>query len=113
MKSRTRPEETVVIKRLSSVGKESIYYFHKENHLTPAQMGRVIRKYVKAGIITQVENNIQLTEKGRTYVVNNRKKLFLIPKNRFWANEIHRFKESRDVTVDFVLELNKLLEEGI
>lgn len=113
MKSRTRPEETVVIKRLSVVGEENIYYFHKENHLTPAQMGRVIRKYVKAGIITKVDNNIQLTEKGKAYIVNNRKRLFLMPKNRFWANEIHRYKGGRDVTVDFVIELNKLLEEGI
>lgn len=112
MKSRTRPEETIVIKRLSLVGKESVYYFHKENHLTPAQMGRVIRKYVKAGIITQDENSIQLTERGKAYIVNNRKRLFLMPKKRFWANEIHRYKESHDVTVDLVLELYNLLEEG-
>lgn len=113
MKSRIRPEETVVIKRLSLVGKESIYYFHEANHLTPAQMGRVIRKYVKAGIITQDENSIQLTEKGRAYIVDNRKRLFLMPKNRFWANEIHKYKESQDVVIDIVSELNKLLEEGI
>ncbi|MDH5426045.1 MAG: hypothetical protein OEY29_13715 [Gammaproteobacteria bacterium] len=61
-----------------------LYKFHEKYLLSPGQIARVIRKYIKNNIFETNENTIKLTEHGKKWVYNNRNDIFRAPLNELW-----------------------------
>lgn len=62
----------------------NIYFFHEKYMLSPAQLGRSIRKFTDIGCICLNEDCINLTENGRRWIIANRRILFLSSKDKYW-----------------------------
>ena len=75
-------EDIEFVKELFSNNKVNMYIFHEKYMLSPAQLGRVIRKFTEKECIVVNGYDIELTEKGRKWIVTNRKELFLKEKKK-------------------------------
>jgi hypothetical protein len=88
--------------------------------LSPAQLGRTIRKFTNIECVIINDNNIELTEKGRKWIIANRKELFLQTKEKYWKNTpIEMIQETFKIndtykpnTKKLDSELFKILEDG-
>lgn len=96
----------------------SLYFFHEKYMLSPAQLGRTIRKFTNIECVIFNENYIELTEKGRKWVIANRRELFLKTKEKYWKNiPVEMAQEAFQINdtykpKKFDSELFKALEDG-
>lgn len=79
-------EDIEFIKELYLYNSVSMYFFHEKYMLSPAQLGRTIRKFADIECVIMNENRIELTEKGRKWIIANRQELFLKTKEKYWKN---------------------------
>ena len=79
-------EDIEFIKELYIHNSVSMYFFHEKYMLSPAQLGRTIRKFTNIECVIIDDNNIELTDKGRKWIIANRKELFLKTKEKYWKN---------------------------
>ena len=113
-------EDIEFLKELYLNNKINIYFFHEKYMLSPAQLGRTIRKFAKMKHIIVNDDNVELTENGRKWVIANRKELFLKEKEKLWKvvpaemervpikiNETYKLK-----TKNIDIELFKNIEDG-
>lgn len=113
-------EDIEVIKELFPNKKVNIYFFHEKYRLSPAQLGRTIRKFTEMGLILVDGDYIELTEVGWKWVMANRQELFLKKKEKYWKNipvdmlqlpmEINEFYTPKRKNID--VELFKNIEGG-
>jgi hypothetical protein len=61
-----------------------LYDLYLIYRLSPAQVAMSINKFQQMGIIIYESNNIELSDYGQDWLISNRKKIFLQPKNKFW-----------------------------
>jgi hypothetical protein len=79
-------EDIEFLRELYIQNSVSMYFFHEKYMLSPAQLGRTIRKFTDIGCVILNENCIELTEKGRRWIITNRRELFLKTKEKYWKN---------------------------
>jgi hypothetical protein len=77
-------EDIEFVKELYINNKINIYFFHEKYMLSPAQLGRSIRKFAKMKYIIVNDDNIELTKSGRKWIIANRRVLFLKEKEKHW-----------------------------
>lgn len=77
-------EDIELLKELLIKEKIDMYYFHEKYMLSPAQLGRTIRKYEALNIISLENNIILLTSKGKQWIFKHRKELFLYERPKYW-----------------------------
>lgn len=79
-------EDIEFMRELYIYNSVSLYFFHEKYMLSPAQLGRTIRKFTDIECVILNENRIELTEKGRKWIIANRRELFLKTKEKYWKN---------------------------
>lgn len=70
-------DRTILWKLYNSPNPISLYGLHKEFGLSPAQLGTFVAKLKKINVISADEENIQLTEYGKKWVLAHRNKIFI------------------------------------
>lgn len=113
-------EDIEFIKELYIHNSVSMYFFHEKYMLSPAQLGRTIRKFTNIECVIMNDDNIELTEKGRKWIIANRKKLFIKTKEKYWKNiPIEMIQETFKIndtykpnTKKLDSELFKIIEDG-
>jgi len=73
-----------------------VYYFHERYQLSPGQIARVIRKYSSEDKIVIVDDSIELTEKGRRWVLRNRRQIFMSGSARPWKQIPDEFRNTKN-----------------
>lgn len=86
-------EDIELLKELYSKEKIEMYYFHEKYKLSPAQLGRTIKKFKEAGLIIIDEKNVILLEKGRKWIIGNRRDLFLNERSKYWKKIPEQMKQ--------------------
>jgi len=79
-------EDIELLKELYLREKVDFYFFHEKYKLSPAQLGRTLKKFKDAGLIVIEEQNIILNEIGIKWIIGNRRELFLKEKSKYWKN---------------------------
>lgn len=111
-------EDIEFIKELYIHNSVNMYFFHEKYMLSPAQLGRTIRKFTNIKCVIINDNNIELTDKGRKWIIANRKELFLKTKEKYWKNiPVEMAQEAFKINdtykpKKFDSELFKALEDG-
>ena len=85
----------------------NIYDLHKEYLLSPGQIIAFISKFEKLDLIKFIDFKISLLEKGKTWLIENRKDLFLNSRDKYWMGVPDYFldenSEQDDYSVFFLL----------
>ena len=113
-------EDIEFMRELYIYNSVSMYFFHEKYMMSPAQLGRTIRKFTKIGCIRISDSDIELTENGRRWIIANRRELFLKAKEKYWKNipiemAQEKFKINdtyKPITKKLDSELFNLLEGG-
>lgn len=105
-------EDIEFVKELYFHNSVSVYYFHEKYMLSPAQLGRTIRKFIEIECVTLNDTNITLTNKGRKWIIANRRELFLKNKDKYWKNiPIDMKQEAISINDTYKPDITKLDSE--
>jgi len=63
-----------------------LYALHERFLLSPGQLAHAVRAYEADGLVESDGLNARLTQKGRVWVFENRRRLFLNEQRRTWAD---------------------------
>ena len=77
-------EEIEILRELIKSDSVDLYLFHDKYKMSPAQLSRAVSKFASKSIISINENTITLTPYGKKWIINNRKALFLSPREKYW-----------------------------
>lgn len=77
-------EDIEFMKELYINNSLSLYFFHEKYMLSPAQLGRTIKKFTDLKYVLVNDFDVVLTEKGRKWIIANRRELFLKTKEKHW-----------------------------
>lgn len=77
-------EDIELLKELYLREKVDLYFFHEKYKLSPAQLGRTLKKFNDAGYIIIDKQDVILNEIGRKWIIGNRRQLFLKEKSKYW-----------------------------
>ena len=86
-------EDIELLKELYLREKVDFYFFHEKYKLSPAQLGRTLKKFKDAGFIVLDGQNIVLNETGRKWIIGNRRELFLKEKSKYWKKIPEEMKQ--------------------
>lgn len=86
-------EDIELLKELYSNDKIELYFFHEKYKLSPAQLGRTLKKFRDAGLIVFDKNSVTLNESGRKWIIGNRRELFLKEKSKYWKKIPKKMKQ--------------------
>lgn len=105
-------EDIEFLKELYKNKSVSMYFFHEKYRLSPAQLGRTIRKFLQINCITLNNDIIELTENGTKWILANRIDLFLKSKKKYWKMVPENMSQEPLKTNDIYLpNINKLDKE--
>lgn len=79
-------EDIEFLRELYAQTSVSMYFFHEKYMLSPAQLGRTIRKFANINCVVLNGDCVELTPKGRNWIVANRRKLFFKVREKYWKN---------------------------
>ena len=113
-------EDIEFVKELYAKRSVNIYVFHEKYMLSPAQLGRTIKKFLDLECIRINNDNGEITEKGLNWIIANRQELFLNSKYKYWKNVPFEMEQEAIKTDDTYKpntkkldpELFKTLEDG-
>lgn len=88
-------EDIEIIRELSKRKEVDAYFFHEKYMLSPAQLLKSIKKLREEGIIIFEEKILSLTDKGKIWVMANRKQLFLQERSKYWKQISKEVKQER------------------
>lgn len=106
-------EDIELLTELYSKNSLELYFFHEKYKLSPAQLGRTLKKFKDLGLIKLHEKNVILTEKGSNWIIGNRKKLFLNEKLKYWKNVPEEMKQNSLGINDLYMPNRKNLDNEI
>jgi hypothetical protein len=101
-------EDIIFLKHIFQCQEVDIYFFHEKYLLSPAQLSRTIRKFKEIDVITEQNGIATLTEKGRAWIIDNKRSLFLQKKSRFWKNIPEHMKDTV-ISIDTLYLPQKIL----
>lgn len=88
-------EDIEFLKELLYHDKVEIYLFHEKYKLSPAQLARTINKFMNQELIIFSNHTISLTEKGRNWIFENRRVLFIKEKKKYWKEIPEAMKQEK------------------
>lgn len=94
-------EDIEILRELISKESVDLYCFHEKYKLSPAQLARVINKFIEINLIIVSNNVISLTKDGNNWVFKNRKVLFLKERKKYWKEIPEEMKQEK-------IEINEL-----
>jgi hypothetical protein len=86
----------------------SIYSFHKKYMLSPGQLSRSLRKFESMGVLVSTDENVELTEYGKKWILQNRKELFLNKPREFWKESITESVPNSNINKPYLPKKTKL-----
>jgi len=72
-----------------------VYLFHEKYLLSPGQIARILRKYSAENIIEIHGDRIALTERGRRWILRNRREIFMHVSAKPWKSIPDVFRNSK------------------
>lgn len=106
-------EDIELLKELYSEERIDLYFFHEKYKLSPAQLGRTLKKFKDAGLIILDGQNIILNETGREWIFVNRRVLFLKEKSKYWKVIPEHMKQNSLAINKLYLPKRKSLDKEI
>lgn len=106
-------EDIELLKELYSNDKIELYFFHKKYKLSPAQLARALKKFKDAGLILLDNDSVELNEKGRRWIIGNRKELFLKEKSKYWKRIPENMKQQSLEINQFYIPERKNIDKEI
>ena len=95
-------EKIILLNLFKSNKSVHIYSFYAKFSLSPAQLSRFTRKFLKMDIISIADDKMRMTEFGRGWTIKYRKKLFLMPRKRDWIYIPDKWKINKSIKdIDF------------
>lgn len=86
-------EDIELLKELYLTDKIDLYFFHEKYMLSPAQLGRTLKKFKDADLIIFDQNSVALNENGRKWIIENRRQIFLVEKSKYWKKIPENMKQ--------------------
>lgn len=106
-------EDVEIIKELMRNVNVNLYDLHLKYRLSPAQVSNTVKTLLEEGVISIQGESIGLTERGREWIVNNRKTLFLDGTRKYWKQERvnTKFAEEDLQLFEYTKEIQRFIEE--
>lgn len=109
-------EDIIIIKGLMETGTLDLYSIHQRFLLSPAQIVRSLQRLHSIGILEYDAEKAKITEFGESWIIANRKELFLKQKKRYWAlvKDSYRFPDylSKDSPIVKYKDIIAIKEDG-
>lgn len=98
-------EDIEFLREIFEVKKISPYHFHQKYLLSPAQMARTLRKFLNLEVIEFKDNEAILTKTGESWIIENRKKIFM-NSNKYWK-QVPEYMKQESLEINEVYKPNR------